>query len=90
MKRAVVLVALVLIVLLTSCSHTVYISPDLPEYSPLLPSRPVLKTTEGDVPVEATSNLIEMMGYAQRLEIVCKGWESFYEGLRELYQSDSI
>lgn len=89
MKRAVVLVALVLIVL-TSCTHTVYISPDLPEYNPTLPSRPVLKTTEGDVPVEATSNLIEMMGYAQRLEIVCKGWESFYEGLRELYRSDSI
>lgn len=89
MKRAMVLVALVLIVL-TSCTHTVYISPNLPEYNPTLPSRPVLNTTKGDVPVEATSNLIEMMGYAQRLEIVCKGWESFYEGLRELYQSDSI
>ena len=89
MKRAMVLVALVLIVL-TSCTHTVYISPDLPEYNPTLPSRPVLKTTDATVPIEATDNLIEMMGYAQRLEIVCKGWESFYEGLRELYQSDSI
>lgn len=89
MKRLIPLVVLT-VALLTSCTHTVYINPDLPEYNPILPSRPVLRTTDADVPTEATNNLIDMIGYAQRLEIVCSGWESFYEGLRELYQSDSI
>ena len=88
MRVKLIITALLTIGIITGCESVRYINPVLPDYQVAIPERPTLKNVEGEVPKEATDNLISMIAYAEKLEIVCQGWESFYAGLKEIYNVD--
>ena len=74
--------------IIAGCSSVQYIKPELPEFGVGRPERPSLSKAEG-VPIEAAMDLALMIGYAEHLETIIDGWESFYEGLREIYVNDN-
>ena len=88
MKGKLITTALLVIGIITSCESIRFIRPVLPDYEVAMPERPTLAAIEGEIPPEATDNLISMIAYAEKLEIVCDGWESFYAGLKEIYNVD--
>ena len=88
MRVKLIITALLTIGIITGCESVRYINPVLPDYQVSIPERPTLKAIEDEVPKEATDNLISMIAYAEKLEIVCQGWERFYAGLREIYNDD--
>lgn len=61
------------------------VAPSLPSYTPTKPERPKLIKIEDDVqlPISVVQNQILLEGYAKELELYSRGWEEFYEGLRE-------
>lgn len=61
------------------------VTPSLPSYTPTKPERPKLIKIEDDVqlPISVVQNQILLEGYAKELELYSRGWEEFYEGLRE-------
>ena len=65
-------------------------TPSLPEFSIARPERPVLKRVEGNVPREATDNLISLASYSRKLEAILDEWAEFYAGLREIYDERSV
>lgn len=87
MKKAVVII--LLIFLLIGCKSVEYITPSLPEFSPVIPERPELLEIpkESEIPKEANINLVLLMGYAESLENVIESWERFYNELTNLYQT---
>ena len=87
MKKAVVII--LLIFLLIGCKSVEYITPSLPEFSPVIPERPELLETpkESEIPKEANINLVLLLGYAESLENVIESWEQFYNELTNLYQT---
>ena len=88
MKGRLIITVLLTIGIITGCESVRYINPILPDYQVAVPERPTLKAVEGGVPREATDNLISMIVYAEKLEIICNGWECFYAGLKEIYNVD--
>ena len=77
------LLMMVVAIMLVSCTSTKYISPTLPNFSIPKPNRPTLLEIKDELPVEATINLINLVGHIEKLEIVIDGWENFYRGLKE-------
>lgn len=73
---------------ITGCESVRHITPELPSYDPVVPERPILMEIDEEVPTEVTKNLVMLVSYAEKLEIVCQGWERFYAGLREIYNDD--
>ena len=69
--------------ILTSCETVHYITPDLPEYSITMPEKPTLRQVDDEIPNEVVLNTLDLMFYAEKLEIIVNGWEQFYQGLRE-------
>lgn len=61
------------------------VAPSLPSYTPTKPERPKLIKIEDDVqlPISVVQNQILLEGYAKELELYSRGWEEFYDGLRE-------
>lgn len=61
------------------------VTPSLPSYTPTKPERPKLIKVEDDVqlPISVVQNQILLEGYAKELELYGRGWEEFYDGLRE-------
>ena len=61
------------------------VAPSLPSYTPTKPERPKLIKIEDDVqlPISVIQNQILLEGYAKELELYSRGWEEFYDGLRE-------
>lgn len=61
------------------------VAPSLPSYTPIKPERPKLIMIEDDVqlPISVVQNQILLEGYAKELELYSRGWEEFYDGLRE-------
>ena len=88
MKGRLIITVLLTIGIITGCESVRYINPILPDYQVAVPERPTLKAVKGEVPREVTDNLISMIVYAEKLEIICNGWESFYAGLKEIYNVD--
>lgn len=82
------LIFLLLLSSVTSCQTERVIervAPSLPSYTPTKPERPKLIKIEDDVqlPISVVQNQILMEGYAKELELYSRGWEEFYDGLRE-------
>ena len=82
------LIFLLLLSSVTSCQTERVIervAPSLPSYTPTKPERPKLIKIEDDVqlPISVIQNQILLEGYAKELELYRRGWEEFYEGLRE-------
>lgn len=65
---------ILLIIGITGC-ETRYITPNLPDFELTVPSRPTLTD-------DMESNVRYLMTYGRKLEIVIKGWEDFYRGVR--------
>lgn len=82
MKKFLIMILLTLGIL-TSCETVHYITPDLPEYSIQLPEKPSLRQVDEEIPNEVVLNTLDLMFYAEKLEIIVNGWEQFYQGLRE-------
>ena len=61
------------------------VTPSLPTYAPTKPKRPKLIEIEDDIqlPISVIQNQILLEGYAKELELYSRGWEEFYDGLRE-------
>ena len=61
------------------------VAPSLPSYTSAKPERPKLIKIEDDVqlPISVVQNQILLEGYAKELEFYSRGWEEFYDGLRE-------
>ena len=82
------LIFLLLLSSVTSCQTERVIervAPSLPSYTPTKPERPKLIKIEDDVqlPISVVQNQILLEGYAKELEFYSRGWEEFYEELRE-------
>ena len=82
------LIFLLLLSSVTSCQTERVIervAPSLPSYTPTKPERPKLIKIEDDVqlPISVVQNQILLEGYAKELEFYSRGWEEFYDGLRE-------
>lgn len=85
-----IIVSLMISIGLSSCTTVEYVTPSLPDFSISVPERPFLKNVEESVSDEVTDNLIALIDYAEKLEIVIDGWEDFYKGLREVQNEFSI
>lgn len=68
------LLIILLIIGITGC-ETRYITPNLPDFELIVPSRPTLTD-------DMESNVGELMIYSKKLEVVIQGWEDFYRGVR--------
>ena len=82
------LIFLLLLSSVTSCQTERVIervTPSLPSYTPTKPERPKFIKIEDDVqlPISVVQNQILLEGYAKELEFYSRGWEEFYDGLRE-------
>ena len=87
--RKVAILLLSLITLTACATKVVYIAPELPEYSPIVPERPELEEIPESamIPAEVNTNLALVMGYAEKLEAVIDSWEVFYNDLCGIYKS---
>lgn len=74
---------LILSLTLMGCTSVEYITPTLPDFAPVKPTRPTLETVEEEVPYEATINTIRLMEYSRLMEGYADGWETFYNQLKE-------
>lgn len=83
--RTILITILLTLGILAGCESVHYITPSLPDYGTEIPERPVLKTSDEAIPDVATDNLRSLMFYAEKLEVIIEGWESFYTGLQEIY-----
>lgn len=84
MRKVLILLFLIIsLFTINSCKTTVV--PILPEYNPIIPSKPNLEEVVGEVPIEVVRNTIELMGYAESLEIVLNSWVEYYNSLRKSY-----
>ncbi len=67
--------------------ETVSVTPSLPDFSPVRPTRPVLDPISDDaqIPVPVLTNTIKQMSYSEQLEKYADGWERYYERLKILF-----
>lgn len=88
--RKIAILLLSLLTLTACATKVVYIAPDLPAYSPIVPERPELEEIPetAEIPAEVNINLALIIGYAEKLEAVIDSWEVFYNDLCGIYQSD--
>ena len=88
--RKIAILLLSLLILTACATKVVYIAPDLPEFSPIVPERPELEEIPetAEIPAEVNINLALIMGYAEKLEAVIGSWEVFYNDLCGIYQGD--
>lgn len=75
-------ILILILILLSSCS-TRFVVPTLPDFNPMKPTRPTLNEVTGEVPLEAVLNTIQLMNYAEQLELYGESWENFYKKLQE-------
>lgn len=89
MKKALLFILVSL--LFIGCTTPVYIKPALPAYNPTMPERPELLEIDGtiEIPQEININQLLLMAYAEKLEIIIEGWESFYNELKTIYSNDN-
>lgn len=87
MKSPFKMLVLCILIVLCGCQSTEYIAPNLPDFDPVRPQRPVLETVEGEVPYEAVVNTIRLMEYARGMETYSDSWETFYTQLQEDYNA---
>lgn len=81
-KATMMLLAVLALPVLGSCaSMTEAVLPNLPEMSLETPERP---ETVDEVTEEAYA---ELSLYADKLEIVISGWETFYDGMMDIFGS---
>lgn len=66
-----------LILLFSACTSVRYISPELPDVAFPRIERPVLQEDDPE------GNTVALIAYAEKLEAVIEGWESYYMDLRE-------
>lgn len=87
--RKIAILLLSLLILTACATKVVYIAPDLPAYSPIVPERPELEEIPetAEIPAEVNINLALVMGYAEKLEAVIDSWEVFYNDLCGIYKS---
>ena len=76
-----VLLAIVLIALLIVSCKTASPVRELPEFSPVIPTRPTLTVTEDDLTPRAADDIRALIVYATELEIYGAGWREFYTEL---------
>ena len=86
--RKIAILLLSLLTLTACATKVVYIAPELPEYSPIVPERPELEEIPetAEIPAEVNINLALIIGYAEKLEAVIDSWEVFYNDLCGIYQ----
>lgn len=67
--------------------ETVSVTPSLPDFSPVRPTRPVLDPIPdgAQLPIPVLTNTIKQMSYSEQLEKYADGWERFYERLKILF-----
>ena len=87
--RKIAILLLSLLTLTACTTKVVYIAPELPAYSPIVPERPELEEIPetAEIPAEGNINLALVMGYAEKLEAVIDSWEVFYNDLCGIYTS---
>ena len=77
--RKVLLVIITVALLLVSCKTALPVR-ELPEFAPVIPTRPVLREMS-DASEDAEYNIRNLIIYATELEIYGAGWREFYENL---------
>lgn len=87
MKSPFKMLVFCILTVLCSCTSVEYITPNLPDFAPVRPQRPVLETVEGEVPYGAVVNTIRLMEYARGMETYSDSWETFYTQLQEDYNN---
>lgn len=67
--------------------ETVSVTPSLPDFSPVRPTRPALDPIPDDaqLPIPVLTNMIRQSSYARQLEKYADGWERYYERLNILF-----
>lgn len=86
-----IVVVLFAVLSFSACTtKTIYIAPDLPAFSPIVPERPELEEIPEDaaIPAAVNINFDLVAGYAEKLETVIDSWEAFYNELKRVYQAD--
>ena len=76
-------ISILAVLLLSSCATASYLVPELPEFSPPRPERPVLEEDDPE------GNTVRLISYSRKLEVLIDGWEGFYAELREMFRDDS-
>lgn len=76
-------ISILAVLLLSSCTTVSYLVPELPEFDPPRPERPVLAEQDPE------GNTIRLISYSRKLEVLIDGWEGFYAELREMFRDDS-